>query len=569
MIRKLSLAVLALAAFSAHPVLADDHAQAIYDKVSPSLVAVQFTYAGETVQRDFIVPGIVVSDSGLVMIPINLIGQMPDEQLTKFKIIIPHLDRDNEEVDAVFQGRDERADVAFVKAGEPKAAEAEKPEKPEKPDKQKAGKKAGKDGDDKDGDDKDDADKDDADKDDKAGKVEKAVKPGHDKQKVEKDDDENKDKDKDDKEMKDAGKGDAEKAGPKPPAAPIKWTPLAFSDEKPAVGDAVYTVGMLAKSGGYHTFLTRSMVAAQLRGPVKQTMVSEGGLGSPFAPVLTADGNAVGLVNYSGTGELLLDDTKPDQESAQSRFLSELSTNKYFKVGSEFSYALKDPPTPGHPVPLPFSGLMEMSGLGKNDAALFGLENKVAVQINDILPGSPADKAGLKNKQVITLVDGQPIERGDMPDEAVGILQRMLLKKNPGDVVTFTVVDAKDKPARQVKVTLAPYPKRELTAERYYTDEIGFGVREMVPLDRYRLKLKKDEKDGVLVTALKQGGSAVSAGLRPNDMITKINDEPVTSLEAFKTSYEGFRKDHEHDAIVLQVHRVGGTDETIRIEPPQ
>ena len=41
-------------------------------------------------------------------------------------------------------------------------------------------------------------------------------------------------------------------------------------------------------------------------------------------------------------------------------------------------------------------------------------------------------------------------------------------------------------------------------------------------------------------------------------MITKINDEPVTSLEVFKTTYEGFRKDHEHDAIVLQVHRVGG-----------
>ena len=97
------------------------------------------------------------------------------------------------------------------------------------------------------------------------------------------------------------------------------------------------------------------------------------------------------------------------------------------------------------------------------------------------------------------MVDGKSIDRGDMPDEAVGILQRMLLKKNPGDVVTFTVLDTKDKPAHEVKMTLAPYPKREITAERYYTDEIGFGVREMVPLDRYRLKLKKDEKDGVLV----------------------------------------------------------------------
>ena len=155
---------------------------------------------------------------------------------------------------------------------------------------------------------------------------------------------------------------------------------------------------MLAKSGGYHTFLTRSMVASQLRGPIKQTMVSGGGLGSPFAPVLTADGKAIGLVNYTNTGELLLDDTKQDQESAQAKLLSELSTNKYFEVGSEFSFALTSPPTPGHPVSLPFSGLMEMSGLGKNDAALFGLQDKVAVQINDILPGSPADKGRAKKQ---------------------------------------------------------------------------------------------------------------------------------------------------------------------------
>jgi S1-C subfamily serine protease len=119
-----------------------------------------------------------------------------------------------------------------------------------------------------------------------------------------------------------------------------------------------------------------------------------------------------------------------------------------------------------------------------------------------------------------------------------------------------------------VKVTLEPQPMRANLAKRYWNEEIGFGVREMVILDRYGLKLKKSEKNGVLVTVLKEGSSAASAGLHPYDMITQVNGEPVTSLENFKTTYEDFRQAHAHDAIVLVVHR-GGSDETIRIEPPQ
>ena len=53
-------------------------------------------------------------------------------------------------------------------------------------------------------------------------------------------------------------------------------------------------------------------------------------------------------------------------------------------------------------------------------------------------------------------------------------------------------------------------------------------------------------------------------------MITKINDQTGRPVwKVFKAAYEDFRKNHEHEAIVLAVHRPGGADETIRIEPPQ
>jgi S1-C subfamily serine protease len=246
------------------------------------------------------------------------------------------------------------------------------------------------------------------------------------------------------------------------------------------------------------------------------------------------------------------------------------ASNRYFMPTAEFMIGLQSPPSAGHPVPLAWSGLPEMllSGLKKDDAALFNLNNQPAVQINDILPDSPAEKAGLKKKDVIIKYEGEALERGDEPEELPMILRHKLIQRKPGDVVTFTVIGSKDQPPHDVKVTLEPQPKRDNTAQRYWNEEIGFGVREMVLLDRYGLKLKKSDQNGVLVTVLKEGASAATAGLHAYDMITQVNGQPVTNLASFKSTYEDFRKDHEHEAIVLVVHR-GGSDETIRIEPPQ
>lgn len=450
--------------------------QAFYDKITPSLVAVQFSYVGETVQQDYIVPGVVVDDQGLIMIPLSAVGeQIPDEQLKKFKIIVPRQEVDNEEIDAEFQGRDERCDMAFVKA---KPADTEK--------------------------------------------------------------------------------------------TTHVWTPVHFESIPCQIGDAVTSIGLMPKSAGYHTIYAPAVVSANLRGPVKQVRVASGGLASPQAPVFNSDGKAIGLVIYEPPAELNLDDEVKSQQQAVLRMISASAVNRYFMPANEFLIGLQSPPTPEHPVPLAWTGLPEqlLSGLTKDDAVLFNLTNQPAIQINDILPDSPAEKAGLKKKDIIVKYEGQPLERGDQPEELPAILRHKLMQRKPGDVVTFSVITGKGNPPHDVKVTLEPQPKREINAARYWSDDIGFGVREMVLLDRYGLKLKKKEKNGVLVTVLKEGGSAASAGLHPYDMITQVNGQPVTDLDSFKAAYEDFRKDHEHEAIVLVVHR-GSGDETIRIEPPQ
>jgi len=91
----------------------------IYEQATPSLVAVQYQWVSELGKREFISAGVVVGDD-LVMVSINFVSpQIPDEQMKDFKIIVPSQEGDPDEIDAVFQGRDERTQMGFVKAKTP------------------------------------------------------------------------------------------------------------------------------------------------------------------------------------------------------------------------------------------------------------------------------------------------------------------------------------------------------------------------------------------------------------------------------------------------------------------
>ena len=91
-----------------------------YQAVTPSLVAVQYVWESELGRREIVGAGIVVSDDGLVMTSIALLGsQIPDAQMKDFKIIVPSDNGDPQELDAIFQGRDERTDTAYLKTKQP------------------------------------------------------------------------------------------------------------------------------------------------------------------------------------------------------------------------------------------------------------------------------------------------------------------------------------------------------------------------------------------------------------------------------------------------------------------
>jgi serine protease Do len=450
-----------LAALPAAAVRADvapEAARKLYQDVTPSLVAVQYAWVSELGRRELVGAGVVVGED-LVMLPIALVSpQIPDAQMKDFKIIVPREQSDPDEIDAVFQGRDERTDMALVKA-----------------------------------------------------------------------------------------------------KTPQHWKPLKFEDVAVRVGEPVLSVGILPQVAAYKSYLMQSQVAALLRGDVPQVM-AQSGLAAMGSPVFNADGKALGMVSFRFSTSLLLNDRNDALNSIN-------NTPKFFVPARDFLLTLEDPPTPQKAIELPWMGVPDMTGLTKDVAEAFGLKDQAAVQIGGIIPDSPAAKAGLKQDDIVLKVNGKPLERGDEATELPDIFRRRLLRYKPGQAITLSVMREQDKPVQEIKITLGEQPKRANQAKRYFAEDLGFVVRELVFIDTYTRKLPADYK-GVLVDVERPQSNAASGGLHRGDIIISMNNTPVTDIDEFEKAYKAIRKDHPHEAIVLVVQRQNRED-TIRIEPPQ
>ncbi|MBC8108597.1 MAG: PDZ domain-containing protein [Anaerolineae bacterium] len=453
---------------SSSPSVAPAFAKKLYEDVSPSLVAVQYTWEYEFGKADFVEPGVVVSADGLILLPgAELLPRMPAGQIRDVKIIIPHLDKDNEEIEAELLGRDQRSEVVFIRA----------------------------------------------------------------------------------KEKRD-------------------WKPIKFVDETPAIGDPIVSVGMLSRDAGYRTYLAESIVGAYSRGEIPTIVATGGGLANVGAPVFNTAGQAIGWVNYYASTQFLLHTTLARRGEQIEPLAPLMSPPRIFVPTSVFAKSLTDPPTAGQPPKLPWLGMPNLSGVDKDVAQVFGLENQPAVEVGDVVPNSPADKAGIKIGMKIVKVNGQPLERGDLVEELPGILARKIMRMPVGTQVTFGVLTEKDQPMKDFTVTLGERPLDNTWAKRAWAEDLGFGTRNLVFEDTYARKQPADLK-GVIVTMIKPNSAAASAKLAREDIITQFNSMPVSDVDQFESTYKAFRSEKPKEAIVLVIMKRDGTTQTIRIEPPQ
>jgi serine protease Do len=158
-----------------------------------------------------------------------------------------------------------------------------------------------------------------------------------------------------------------------------------------------------------------------------------------------------------------------------------------------------------------------ISPLSADLAESFGFAEGVGILIEDVVRGSAAERAGLRDGDIITKLDGEPAIE-------VSRFRNAIASKPPGATVTLEVFRA----GRfvQIDAVLGEVP-REPPRELSERLELGVVLEDVTPALARQFGLP--EPAGVVVMAVAPRSLAESVGLRPGDLLVQIGTERVTS----------------------------------------
>jgi serine protease Do len=158
-------------------------------------------------------------------------------------------------------------------------------------------------------------------------------------------------------------------------------------------------------------------------------------------------------------------------------------------------------------------------------AQALGIEGTKGVLINQVMPGHPAQQAGLKPGDVIVSFDGMEIV--DVRD-----LQRKVGRTTIGKTTTVRVL--RRGRAEEFTVRIGELPEPTTVIAEASKKDLGLTVEPLDPEKAKKFKLKEDE--GLVVTDVVKNGPAARAGLQPGDLVKEVNFEEVASLDDFSRS---------------------------------
>ena len=169
-------------------------------------------------------------------------------------------------------------------------------------------------------------------------------------------------------------------------------------------------------------------------------------------------------------------------------------------------------------------------------AQSLGLKEARGVIVSSVQKGSAAERAGVKQGDVITAFNGNAVND---PNE----LRNLVAGTQPGSDVTLTIV--RDGREQEVKVTLGELTEggggeggqNENGGGQSEGGKLGLSLTPLTPELAARLRLP-EEKQGLVVTGVDPSGPGADAGLQQGDLIEQANRQPLKSVEDLRAAIQ-------------------------------
>jgi Do/DeqQ family serine protease len=183
-------------------------------------------------------------------------------------------------------------------------------------------------------------------------------------------------------------------------------------------------------------------------------------------------------------------------------------------------------------------------------AQSLGLKHAGGAIVSSVTAGSAAERAGIKQGDVIQSFNGQPVNNFNS-------LRNRVADTAPGSNATVTVTRDGAEKTLTVKLDEAS-PAKGAREDRGTSGEddkaaLGVSVAPLTPELANKLGLKNANAKGVVIQDVNPDGRAADAGLQPGDVIEQVNRQPVESVDALRAAV----KKAGDKPVLLLINRQG------------
>ncbi len=199
---------------------------------------------------------------------------------------------------------------------------------------------------------------------------------------------------------------------------------------------------------------------------------------------------------------------------------------------------------------------MNTKGIDDEAREIYGLPDTRGVIVQEVTADGPADKAGLRDEDIIRKVNGEVVKDNF---DLIGKISA----HQPGDTVELEVF--RRGKTLNLEATLGDRQEglqaqagsrrpqgRRAEPQTIESSGLGMTVETLSRSMRDQFDLEIPER-GVIVTDVKYNSEAADEGIQPNMIVLSINDEPTRTIDEWEDVMDGLEPG---SAVKLYVYNV-------------
>ncbi|MBN1456347.1 MAG: DegQ family serine endoprotease [Sedimentisphaerales bacterium] len=166
---------------------------------------------------------------------------------------------------------------------------------------------------------------------------------------------------------------------------------------------------------------------------------------------------------------------------------------------------------------------VSMQNITSEMSEYFELSDKKGVLINEVIEDSPAEKGGLKVRDIITKLNGNPVEGPSAFKNSIALIE-------PGTKVTLTII--RDQEEMELKIEIG---SRDDELAKGTGSEVSkkLGIEVIDITKDLRKQLDLEGFDGVVISKVLDSTPADKAGIEPGMVILEVNGKKISNVEEF------------------------------------